>query len=111
MNNNDDMKRMRSQRRVLGTYVDLVVSEALLHLVEKAAVGQLAEGGQVIAGGRGHEPDLWDTETGVTNPPAPGNHGSSEGRCNKAGLAWHKEIFFCVKFFFKNLRSAVFSQG
>lgn len=37
------------------SYVDLVVAEALLHLVEQAAVCQLTEGRQIIIGSWWHQ--------------------------------------------------------
>lgn len=43
-------------------YVDLVVAEALLHLVEQAAVCQLAEGRQVVIGSRRHQLYLSDIQ-------------------------------------------------
>lgn len=49
---------MFSGTRTAGSYVDLVVAEALLHLVEEAAVGQLAEGRQVVVGSWRHQFDL-----------------------------------------------------
>lgn len=43
-------------------YIDLVVAEALLHLVEQAAVRQLAEGRQVVIGSRRHQLHLSDIQ-------------------------------------------------
>lgn len=40
------------------TYVDLVIAEAFLHLVEQAAVGELTEGRQVVVGGWRHQFNL-----------------------------------------------------
>lgn len=42
-------------RSEVEAYIDLVVAEPLLHLVEQAAVSQLAKGSQVIIGCRGHQ--------------------------------------------------------
>lgn len=44
--------------RMLGSYIDLVVAKALLHLVEQAAVGQLAEGRQVVVWSWRHQFNL-----------------------------------------------------
>ncbi len=41
-----------------GSYIDLVVAKALLHLVEQAAVSQLTEGCQVVIGSWRHQFDL-----------------------------------------------------
>lgn len=40
------------------SYVDLVIAKSFLHLIQQAAVSQLAEGRQVIIGCRGHKFDL-----------------------------------------------------
>lgn len=72
-------------RRSLGirdSYIDLVVAEAFLHLVEQAAVSQLTEGRQVIVGCRGHQLHLgintgWELERRIMNTPAKGfQHGT-----------------------------------
>lgn len=46
-------------RNSVGTYMYLVISKALLDFIQQAAVIELTECGQVIAGGRRHELDLW----------------------------------------------------
>lgn len=46
-----------------GTYIDLVIAEALLDLIEQAGVRELAERGQVVAGGRRHQLDLGETRS------------------------------------------------
>lgn len=51
-------------------YVDLVVAEALLHLVEQAAVRQLTEGRQVVIGSRRHQLHLSDTQDDGLNMQA-----------------------------------------
>lgn len=40
---------------IYSTYIYLVIGEALLHLVEQAAVRELAEGCEVIIRGRRHQ--------------------------------------------------------
>lgn len=47
-----------SGTRTAESYVDLVIAEALLHLIEEAAVCQLTEGRQVVVGSWRHQFDL-----------------------------------------------------
>lgn len=44
------------------TYIDLVIAEAFLHLVEQAAVSELTEGCQVVVGGWRHQFNLRETQ-------------------------------------------------
>lgn len=63
---------------LLRSYVDLVVAEAFLHLVEQAAVSQLAEGRQVVIGGRRHQFDL------------------ERGQINTVHTAIHMFLMYCA---------------